>query len=197
MLRRLRRAWRAHHLIERWENWRYHNSALFAVSMVVLVLLIDTHAAFELIEHFKTLSYVGAFIAGLLSPSTFTTIPAIVLLYGLANTLNPYATALIAGCGAMMSDYLIFRFFKDRVFEELQPIFGQFKSNRLVTLFHTPYFAWLMPIFGMLIIASPLPDEVGLGLISTRPIKTWQFMMLAFVLNTLGILAIVLGARLF
>lgn len=189
-------SWETHELLQRWRKWPWRNTALLGLSLIVFLLVMVSGLAHRLFEVFQELSYIGVFIAGMLFPSTFTVAPAIALLFGFADDLNPYTTAAIAGAGAMLGDYIIFRFLKDKVFDELRPLFQHFKNDKLTALFRTPYFAWLIPIAGMLMIASPLPDEVGLGMISTSPIRRWQFLVLAFLLNTVGILLVILGARL-
>jgi hypothetical protein len=182
-------------LLERWRAWPYHNTGLLLLGLMFFVTFAKTSFAHEIIEQFQGLSYVGVFVAGVFLPSLFTAAPAVVLLYGFANELNPYLTATVAGAGAMLSDYMIFRFFKDKVFEELQPVLAYFRGTRLAALFRTPYFGWMVPILGMFVIASPLPDEVGLGLLGASRIKPWQFFALAFALNATGILVVVLLAR--
>lgn len=188
--------WRAHLLLENWKHWRWHNTALLLISLTFFALFVRTQLAHEIFEHFKSYSYIGVFIAGFLSPSTFTVVPAYTLLFGFANDLNPYITAVVAGTGAMLGDYLIYRFIKDRVFEELAPVIAYFRNERLIAIFHTPYFAWLLPLIGVFIVASPLPDEVGLGLMGAGHIRRRMFLLLTFALNTVGILAVVLTARL-
>jgi hypothetical protein len=46
-------------------------------------------------------------------------------------------------------------------------------------------------VFGAVIIASPLPDEAGVSLLSLSKLKNWQFILLSFVLNATGIFIIV------
>lgn len=197
LLYRAYSGWKAHQLLEKWKAWRFHNTAFLLFSFIALYYIIDTSAAHQIIGVFAALGYLGAFIAGMLLPSMFTAAPSIVLLYGFAEELDPYGIAVVAGLGAMLSDLIIFQFFRDNVVEELQPLFERVRHSRVTTLFHTPYFAWLGPVMGMVIIASPLPDEVGLGMLGASSISRTKFLLLGFILNSLGILAIVLSARLF
>lgn len=186
---------RAKVLLERWRSWRWSNTLLLILSLIVFGLFVRTQLAHEIFEVFKGFSYIGVFIAGLLSPSTFTAVPAYALIFGFANDLNPLLTALVAGSGAMVGDYLIYRFIKNRVFEELAPLVKYFHNERLIAIFHTPYFAWLAPLFGVLLIASPLPDEVGLGMLGIGEMRRRVFLLITFTINTLGILTVVLLAR--
>jgi hypothetical protein len=117
------------------------------------------------------------------------------VLYTLAQEYNPFLIAITAGFGAMLGDLLIFRFFQDQIFKELAPLVSQIKKNPLFGLLRSPYFGWLTPVLGAIIIASPFPDEVGIGMMGLSKISRWQFMLLTYVLNTAGILAIVLFAQ--
>jgi hypothetical protein len=183
--------------LKKWRHWRYENTALLIVSFVLVFYLAQTPLLDNVIKTAGELSYLGAFIVGMFFVSTFTVAPAIVILYHLADTtLHPVEVAILAGLGAMIGDYVIFRFMKDRVFEELGPIFKKLQHPGVRDLFKSPFFAWLGPLFGAFLIASPLPDEVGVSLLGLTKIKRWQFFVMTFTLNSIGILLTVLAARL-
>jgi hypothetical protein len=97
--------------------------------------------------------------------------------------------------GAVIGDYIIFRFLRDRVFEEVEPIFMKLGGSHISRILSTPYFAWLAPVLGAIIIASPFPDEIGVSLMGISKLRNWQFLTLSFVLNSLGILFIVIIAQ--
>ncbi|MEK7660290.1 MAG: hypothetical protein AAB343_03750 [Patescibacteria group bacterium] len=50
---------------------------------------------------------------------------------------------------------------------------------------------------GAIIIASPFPDEVGISLMGISQLKNWQFLVISFLLNSLGILFVVTIAKSF
>jgi hypothetical protein len=54
----------------------------------------------------------------------------------------------------VIGDYVIFRFLKDNVFEEVKHIFMKLGGSYLSRLMSTPYFVWLAPVFGAFIIAA-------------------------------------------
>ena len=184
-------------LIQTYKSWRYKNTGLLILSVVVFFYLAGTPFVERIIATMGSLGYVGSFVAGIFFVSTFTVAPAGIVLYHLAEMLNPLGVALSAGVGAVIGDYLIFRFFKDHVFEELRPIFSKLGNHSMLRILSTPYFAWILPVLGAFIIASPFPDEVGIGLMGISHMKSWQFLILAFVLNATGIFFIVTLARSF
>ncbi len=176
-------------------SWRLKNTTYLILSIVALFLFADTPYLRNFVAGIGNLGYLGAFFTGIFFVFTFTVAPSWLVLYYLAQTLNPWGVALLAGAGAVGGDYLIFRFLKDRVFGEWQPILKNLESTKLGKILHTPLFAFLTPLIGVLIIASPFPDELGIGMLGLSKIKPWQFLLLSFALNTLGILIIVLLAR--
>lgn len=177
--------------MRRVRRWKYWNTSLLATSLVLLFLFSDTEIAHALIRHIGTYGYAGAAITGVFFVSTFTVAPASVVLFHLAQEFNPVLIALFAGAGAVLGDLLIFRFLKDGVFDEMRPLVKKLGGSRIAALFRTPYFAWLVPVVGAFIIASPFPDEIGISLLGLSKIDWWQFIILAFVLNALGIFIIV------
>ena len=180
----------------KWKRWHYKNTTLLIFSLILFFLLAETPQVDSFIKQIGSLGYIGAFITGIFFVSTFTVAPAAVVLYHLADTLHPLEIAILAGLGAMVGDYIIFRFMKDRVFSELRPLFLKHGRPYIRILFRSPYFAWIVPIFGAFIIASPFPDEVGVGILSLSKIKRWQFFLLSLILNAIGIFLVVSFARL-
>lgn len=183
-------------LLKKWRRWKYKNTFMLVISIMLFFWLAKTPLVDSLIKEVGTLGYLGAFITGVFFVSTFTVAPAAVILFHLADSLHPIEVALLAGLGAMVGDYFIFRFMKDRVFEELLPVIRRLHTPRIKILFKSPYFAWLLPVAGAFVIASPLPDEAGVTMLGLSKIKRWQFFLLAFVLNAVGIFLIVTATKL-
>jgi uncharacterized membrane protein YdjX (TVP38/TMEM64 family) len=138
------------------------------------------------------LGYVGAFIAGVLFVSTFTVATGAIILLVLAEKLSALEIGIIAGMGAVFGDYVIFRFIKDNLAGEVKDIYNHIDGNHHVQrLFHTKYFSWTLPVIGAIIIATPFPDEIGVSLMGISKMKTYQFLIISFILNAIGIFLIV------
>lgn len=181
--------------IEYYRKWQYRNTGLLVLSLIIFFYFLSNDWLQIWIQRIGDLGYLGAFIAGIFFVSTFTVAPAAVVLFQIADTLNPWEVALLAGIGGMVGDYLIFRFFKDRVFKELLPLFKQYGGSYIANIFKTPYFTWLTPFIGAVVVASPLPDELGVGLLGVSKLKDWQFLLLVFLLDVIGIFIIVTAAQ--
>jgi hypothetical protein len=162
-----------------------------SLSLIALFFLAQTPLLDKAITSLGQLGYVGAFIAGIFFVSTFTVAPAALVLFHMAELLNPWEVAILAGLGAMLGDYILYRFLQDRVFDELRPLFLKLHRPKIKILFRSPYFAWMLPVFGAFIIASPLPDEVGVSILGLSKLRKWQFFLLAFTLNTIGIFLVI------
>lgn len=182
-------------LYKRYKDWKYKNTFFLIVSLIVIFYIAGTDFGQQTIHSISKLGYIGSFFAGIFFVSTFTVAPASVVLFKLTQIYNPLLIAITAGLGAVIGDYIIFRFLKDNVFEEIKPVFMKLGGSNISRLLNTPYFAWLAPVLGALIIASPFPDEIGLGLMGISKLKNWQFLTISFLLNSLGILLIITIAK--
>lgn len=179
------------YIFERYRSWPYSNTGILILSLVLLYVFADYPFIKNFISSIGALGYLGAFITGIFFVSIFTVAPASVILFDLANTLNPILVAILAGFGTVLGDYIIFSFLRDKLFNELKPLFYKFGGTLLKKLFLTPYFSWLIPIFGAVIIASPLPDETGITMLGLSKVKIWQFLLITFLLNSAGIFILV------
>ncbi|MCA9346228.1 hypothetical protein KC960_01945 [Candidatus Saccharibacteria bacterium] len=185
---------RNQNIFQKWRYWRFKNTLLLFISLVGFYFLTRTNLVDNALNKVGSLGYFGAVIAGIFFVSTFTVAPAAVVIFHMAEVLHPLEIALLSGFGAMIGDYFVFRYVKDRVFQELLPIARKLHTPRMKALFKSPYFIWILPVVGAFVIASPLPDEVGVGMMGMSKIKRWQFFVLAFVLNAVGIFIIVSAA---
>ena len=167
----------------------------------LIVLVIGIAAAMLLARYapvrmaMQSLGYFGAFLAGILFVCSFTVAVGAVMLTVFAKTMNPVVLALIAGAGAVIGNFLIFRFIKDDILDDVGPLFRRLEGNHLTKLLHTKYFRWSLPVIGALLIISPLPDEVGITLMDIAGMSALRFIVLAFFLNSTGIFLIALAAN--
>ena len=169
---------------------------IIVLSILIAIILVQTGVLENLITKLGHFKLFGAFIAGMFFTSVFTTVPALATLGELALFQNPFLVAIVGGMGAVIGDMVIFRFVRDRFGEDLQEVFSlDNPSNRLKKLADIKFFRWFVLFFGGLIIASPLPDELGVSILGLAKIKTRWFIPISFVFNTLGILVVVLAVR--
>lgn len=169
--------------------------AVIILSILIAVILAKTGALESLITSTQEVRFIGSFIAGILFVSVFTAAPATVALGEIAQSNSVITVAIIGGLGALVGDLLIFRFVKNKLSEDLVRLLRISRSERLVSIFKTRLFKWLAPLVGALIIASPLPDEIGVAMLGLSKMKNSLFIPLSLVLNSAGILIIGLIAK--
>lgn len=182
-------------LLQGWQGWKFKNTLFLALSMVLFFLLAQTPQVDGILRQLGYMGRLGSLITGFFFVSTYTVVPAGYVLFELAKYQNALEVAAFAGVGAMLGDYIIFRFIRDRVMDEIMPYLSKVGTSKVRRLFTTPYFAWLVPVIGAVIVASPLPDELGVSLMGASKMKSTHFMVITYLLNAAGILVIVLLAE--
>lgn len=173
------------------KSLKYHNLSLLFLSIIAAFLLSQFQPFHDFLKHLGNFGYLSAFVAGILFVSMFTMATATIILLILAETLSPIEIGIIAGLGAVVGDVAILRFMKDNLIKEVEDIYKHFGGPHLSKVFHTKYCRWTLPVLGAVIIASPLPDELGISLMGLTKIKTYQFLILSFFLNSAGIFLII------
>lgn len=174
-----------------WQRWEYKHTTAVIVALVVFILLLDTSLLTTVIGVVGQLGYVGVFLAGVLFVSLFTAVPAVVLLLGFSD-LNVLMVATVAGLGAMVGDYLILKYVERDIAYELKPLAFRFGIPQTIAYLQGRRSTiGLVRLVGALIIASPLPDEIGIGLLGLGKLNRTSFLAVCFALNVAGVLLVI------
>ena len=170
---------------------------IITVSIGIAFFLVKTEVLEKVLTSTKQLELVGSFIAGMFFTSVFTTAPATVILGEIALQQSLWLTAFLGAMGAVIVDVVIFKFVRDKFFEHLLRQIDQKKGRlkRLKALFRLKFFRRFSFLIGGIIIASPLPDELGISILGLSKIKVKQFILFSFISNFIGILLIGVVAR--
>ena len=168
----------------------FPNLLMVAVGILFAVALSKFQPFHEFLFSLHQYGYFAAFVAGLLYVSTFTVATGAVMLLVLAEKLSIWELGLIAGLGGVVGDLIIFHIVRDGLLGEIQYIFQQVGGKKLRHLFHTKAFRWMLPVMGVIIIMSPFPDELGVSLLGISKMNSARFMVLSFILDTLGVFLI-------
>lgn len=178
-------------------GFRYYKLALFAL-MLVFAYDFFTRVGGAFVHGLvgDTL-YAAAFLGGALYAFGFTAPIGAGLFLSFSQQSNVFFLAIVGGLGAFTADYLILKTirlsFQDEfnrlkkvpVMVELSRRFSEHLSERLKQ--------YLLLGMAGFFIASPLPDEIGISLLAgfTR-INERTFAVVSFILNTMGILILLL-----
>jgi hypothetical protein len=173
----------------------FRDLAVIVFSVIIAVLLVKTGILENFLQDVQDAKIFGTFIAGLFFTSIFTVAPATVALGEIARGSSLFLTVVLGGFGAMLGDFIIFRFVKNSLAEDLAALIGHGAPKRLAAILKFKSFRWFIAFLGALVIASPLPDELGLAMMGLTKLKTAFFLPLSFILNSMGILIICLVAR--
>lgn len=142
-------------------------------------------------SNLNNLGYVVIFIAGLLFSFGFTTPFAIGILLNSSHQSLIFA-GIIGGFGAMLSDLFIYKVIKISFIDE----FNKLKKEKEMKIirksfdrFSGRFKSYLLYILAGLIIASPMPDEIGVSMLAgLAHIKIETLALISFVFNTVGIM---------
>jgi hypothetical protein len=170
---------------------------LLLILTYILAYLILQLGDFLAISNFLTgLGHVGSLIAGFFYSYGFTSGPAAAVLILISESNSLILAAITAGVGALLGDLFIFRFIRSSFADEVEMLAQEKFFRLLVKKIPTRIRNSLAVILGAIIIGSPLPDEIGVFIISAgSKIKGRYFMPLSYVLNTTGIYIILLLAK--
>lgn len=169
---------------------------IIIMSIFLAVVLVQTQILAQIISTTKEYGLLGSFIAGIFFTSIFTTAPSIVALGELSQMQSVIQVAFFGAAGAMLGDLLIFQFIRDKLSEHLMELMkDQIAGAKRKFRHHLKFFKWFTFFVGGLIIASPLPDELGVGLLGLSRMNVVWFAPLAFLFNFIGIIMVGLVAN--
>lgn len=168
---------------------------VFILTVFVAMSLWATGILGRVLEKTEEWSFVGAFIAGMGYSSGLTSAVATVALFVLAKSHNVLLIASIGAIGAMVTDMLILRFFRDGLVGDFEYVAARHQNSRIITFLNAPIVRYLVPFVASLVIASPLPDEIGLAMFAAIKMRVKNFLPISFALNFLGIVIIALLAK--
>ncbi len=192
-------------------QWKYRNLILLALSFVFAYYMLKTPQIVSLIENLGNLGYPASFVAGMLFSYGITTVPATAALFTLGKTINPFLIAALGASGTVISDYIIFRIVRDKLLGEInllskdvrtltKPVSALFFWEELrvriwKAISHSKIWNLIVPVIGGLIIASPLPDELGVAIFGAIKFEPKKFILVAYLLNFVGIFIVAYSAR--
>jgi uncharacterized membrane protein YdjX (TVP38/TMEM64 family) len=128
---------------------------------------------------------------------TFSAPIAAAVIFLLANAVNPLLLSVIAAFGSLLSDYLIFKFVRSYLLEEIKLAAEELKipTEFLAKFVRKKWVAYFIPVVAGIIIASPLPDEIGVALLAASRYNRKYFAIFSYLSNFVGIVTIsMLGA---
>lgn len=170
---------------------------LLAVSLLVAVFLAVSGAVSIALSFFDSANLVAIVIAGFFSASTFTIAPAAVALAELADTIPAWTVIFVGAAGAVAGDLVLFYIIKDHFVDDIIALLSKHKNKTMENIVGSTLFHRLMPLIGAFIIASPLPDELGLAMMGISKTNRGTLIAISYSMNVICIATIVGISKLF
>lgn len=186
----------AHRLFRFMHHFHYPKITLLIILIISSYYIFRNPQVNSFIASLNSWSYLGVFLAGMLFSFGFTT-PFAIGFFIVLNPENIFLTGIIGGLGAMVTDLLILKFIRFSFMDEFDrlehtPVIKKFIYLIENNLGHK-ISVYLMYIFTGVIMASPLPDEIGVIMLSgIKHINALVFSIATFILNTIGIILILM-----
>lgn len=170
---------------------KYPKFLLLFITFIIAYLLFYSKGYGPFQNFIVGLGYAGTFAAGILFTYGFTAAPATAIFLILAGQQNIYLASIIGGLGALIGDLFIFSFIRQSFADEIMKL----SREKIVSYFNGKMPGiikkYTLPVVAGFIIASPLPDEIGVAMLAaSRVISTKIFVLMSYVLNTAGIFVV-------
>jgi len=173
------------------------DTAVVAASIILAVYFVRADIVHQLVSFTSGSILLASFVAGLFFTSVFTTAPATVLLGELAQHASLWQIAVAGALGATVTDMAMYIFFSKRLSHHAKALAAGKRFEFVRHALAHSRLRFVLSVIGALIIALPLPDELGLMLLGVSSVNRRTVLLLSLAFNALGILAIGLAARAF
>ncbi len=168
----------------------YRDIVIFAAAIAVAVVITRSEGFRSLLLQLTPLSVVAELIAGGLYTSFLTVPISFSLLSVIAEHSNIYYIAAVGGVGATIGDYIIMRLIIHA--RQNMPISQPAKYSRVGKSMPIQI---ALTIVGLLCLATPVPDEIAMGILGITKIRLSAFIMLVYPAKSLGILGVLLSLQ--
>jgi hypothetical protein len=171
--------------------FKYPKLFFLAATILLSYFIFSMTEVKEIVFSLQPLSYINDFVAGVLFSFGFTTSFSVGYFVSFVPA-NIFLATIIAGIGSTVGDMLIFRVIKFSFIDEFKELEKKkvirkiekiVKNNKHVLIRH-----YLIYIFAGIILATPLPDEIGIsmlaGLTTIKPVK---LAIISFILHSAAI----------
>jgi uncharacterized membrane protein YdjX (TVP38/TMEM64 family) len=172
---------------------KYPKFMLLALTFLAAYALFGARDLSLFRETLAYLGYAGSFLCGVAYVYGFTAGPSTAVLLVLSKQQNIILAALIGGAGALIGDLIIFRFVRHSLRDEVERLSASAAVRHINERMPLLLKKHLLPVLAVFVIASPLPDEIGVSMFAAlTKIRMNTFLAVSYALNTLGIFAVLL-----
>ncbi len=173
-------------------KFKYPKLIGLIVAIILSYFIFSNPQVSDFVSALGDKGYLSIFLVGFLFSFGFTA-PFAVGFFIVLNPSNMLLAGIVGGIGSTISDLLIFKALNFSFKDEFEKLKKEKLSVEIEELFEKDFSAhvrnYLLYSFAGFILASPLPDEMGLIMLAglTR-IKSSVLAVISFILHTAGIL---------
>lgn len=175
-------------------RFRYHKLLILLLSIAGAYYIFSNGQFDGFLESIRSSWYFGTLLAGMMFSFGFTT-PFSVGYFLTLNSPNILVHGIIGGFGALISDLLIFHIVRLSFMDEFEMLENtrpmKFLSRIINRSIGKKIMNYLKFSIAGIIIASPLPDELGITMLAgLTKIRSSVLSLISIVMNTIGIMVI-------
>ena len=174
----------------------YSKLTLYVIAIIAAYFVFQLPAVSAFVVSIDNLFYLSIFFAGLLYSAGFTT-PIATGFFLAIDPINIYSVALIGAIGSLIADIGLFSFIRLSFKNEFKLLkhtsFVRHISSGINRIVPKKIRSFLVYILVAVIIASPLPDELGVAMLAGfTKVHPYGFMVMSYLGNVLGIFLLLL-----
>jgi hypothetical protein len=172
---------------------RYGNLTITILGVLAGLWLVYNPEKIVLFFGNPNLGYLGSFVIGLSYPFGATTPAAIAGFYSISKTVSPIEVSVLGIAGSMVSNYVIFYFIRHKLLDYLDDLARRFNVRMHLMRYSiqkSRIKRYTITILAGIILTSPLPTEIAVGLLAAVKYDIKRFMFLAFAFQFPTILTI-------
>jgi uncharacterized membrane protein YdjX (TVP38/TMEM64 family) len=158
---------------------------VFLAGLALTIVALQFPAVKQVISRLGQLGLPGSFLSGILYAFSFTSSTATAI-FANSHSASAIATALVAGLGSAVYDLTVFAVIRNQTHHGFFAVIREKLEHRRRKIPN-----WLSLIIGLIILASPLPDELAAGLMGFTELSVKKFILISFLANVAGIFMIV------
>lgn len=161
------------------------------VGIVLTFLLVKMGILQQFFDLTRNAGLFTSFVAGILLSSSLTIAIALLAIIDISKTTPPLVVALMGALGAVIGDLFLFLFVRDELGRNVGGYMKEAKYKKAIKFFHLSSMKWLAILVGIIAIALPIPDELGLALLGLAKVRTPYVLVLSFLTTFVEILIII------
>jgi hypothetical protein len=180
-------------------GYKYHKIITLGIIIILCYIVFSQPQIKQAMTGLDDFGYIGIFIAGLFFSLGFTS-PISLAILVLTKPENIFLAALVGGSGALISNLALFNVIRVGFTDEFENLKNTHPMKALRAELNRDLSKrvknYLMYAFAGFMISSPLPDEIGVVILSgLAHVKQKMFALITFFLSTFGIFVILYLAR--